>query len=222
MISIDTSTLQQLVQAASTANDAINEAMEILNRISSHNDWSCKEKDAINDYTTNNKKRARQLHENALSYFNAVKCISHDFETAETGISDMFSSVESLLAGVLQAAEGVASNVINGVQTGVSVVQSIMDKILGKDEGIQTPADIHWQNNPDSEIVPIGTPLPDIADIADIIDITEVIGNNDLWSRSDGFTPPGMQELLGDFSLHNFTEPIPMCRCSDIQMRIPE
>lgn len=203
MISIDTSTLQQLAQAAGTANDAIEQAMEILNRISSHNDWSCKEKDAINDYTTNNKKRARQLHENALSYLNAVKCITHDFENAETGISDMFSSVESLLAGVLQAAEGVVSNVIDGVQTGVSVVQSIMDKILGKTDVISTPADHYWAENPGSEIVPIGIS----------------VGENGYLDKHDFFLAPS---ILDEFALNNFTEPIPMCRCSDIQMYIPE
>ena len=216
MISIDTSTMQQLVQAASTANSAIDQAMEILNRISSHNDWACKEKDAINDYTTNNKKRARQLHENAQSFFNAVKCVSVDFETAETDISDMFSSVESLLAGVLQVAQGAVSNVIDGVQTGVSTVQSVLDTVLDK-IGIETPADSYWENHPDSEIVPIIGEIPSVGfPTGGLVPPTPF-----RYPKSDLNLFSNLAELES-FSLHNFTEPIPMCKCSDIQMWISE
>jgi len=197
MISIDTSTMQQLAQAASTANSAINQAMEILNRISAHNDWACKEKDAINDYTTTNKNRARQLHENAQSFFNAVKGVSVDFETAETGISNMFSSVESILAGVLQIAQNAVTNVVGGVQTGVTVVQTVMNQYLqGVSNGTIDPAP--------------GGAVPIIGSIP--------TGGSTIMAD---YLPSALGDLnpLADFTVHNMTEALPVCMFRDIKMQ---
>ena len=107
MISVDTSVMRNLVSAASTANDAINDAVEILSRISSHNDWQCKEKDAINDYTNTNKTKIRNLQENSNSFLNAISSAANEFEEAEKSILNMFSSVESILSGVLSFAGNV-------------------------------------------------------------------------------------------------------------------
>lgn len=101
MISIDTSIMRNLVVAATTANNAITDAMEVLNQISTHNDWACKEKDAINEYTNTNKNRIRQLQENSSSFLNAITGASTEFEATETSIVDMFSSVESIISNVL-------------------------------------------------------------------------------------------------------------------------
>ena len=76
MISIDTSIMRNLVIASTNANNAITDAMEVLNRISTHNDWACKEKDAINEYTNTNKNRIRQLQENSSSFLNASNMYS--------------------------------------------------------------------------------------------------------------------------------------------------
>ena len=101
MISIDTSIMRNLVTASTTANNAITDAMEVLNRISNHNDWACKEKDAINDYTNTNKNRIRQLQENSSSFLIAITGATTEFEETETSISDMFSSVESMISNIL-------------------------------------------------------------------------------------------------------------------------
>lgn len=101
MISIDTEIMRQLVSACSAANDSINEAVDVLNRVTTHNDWGCKERDSINEYTNQNKNRIRVLQEKSRSFLNALTLVSHDFEDAETSISDMFSSLESILGSVI-------------------------------------------------------------------------------------------------------------------------
>lgn len=101
MISIDTAIMRNLVTATSTANNAITDAMEVLNRISTHNDWACKEKDAINEYTNTNKNRIHQLQENSSAFLSAITGAATEFEETETSISDMFSSVESMISNIL-------------------------------------------------------------------------------------------------------------------------
>ena len=101
MISIDTAIMRDLVAASSIANNAITDAMEVLNRISTHNDWECKEKDAINEYTNTNKNRIRQLQENSYAFLNAITDATSEFEETEISILDMFSSVESIISSIL-------------------------------------------------------------------------------------------------------------------------
>ena len=101
MISIDTEIMRQLVSACSAANDSIDEAVDILNRVTSHNDWGCKERDSINEYTAQNKARIRALQEKSRSFLSVLTSVSHDFENAENSISDMFSTLEGLLGNLI-------------------------------------------------------------------------------------------------------------------------
>ena len=64
MISIDTDMLRQLAAAAKEANEAIENATLRLTAITEHRDWGCKEKNTINEYTVNNKKKIRILQDN--------------------------------------------------------------------------------------------------------------------------------------------------------------
>lgn len=101
MILIDTEIMRQLVFACSAANDSINEAVDVLERLTTHNDWGCKERDSINEYTNQNKIRIRALQEKSRNFLEALTLVSHDFENAESSISDMFSSLEALLGGAI-------------------------------------------------------------------------------------------------------------------------
>lgn len=117
MISLDTVIMRQLVAAASTANASITDAMTTLHSITTHNDWECRERDALNDYTTTNRNRIRALQENSSSFLAAISTAVAEFESTETSISDMFSSVETLLSGMFSvvgtAVGGIATQVIN-------------------------------------------------------------------------------------------------------------
>ncbi len=120
MLSIDTTIMRELTAASASANNAITEAVEALNRISSHNDWECKEKNAINEYTNTNKNRIRQLQENAAAFLTAITGATNDFETTETSISDMFSSVESMISSLLTIAPSITGVINSAVPTNIS------------------------------------------------------------------------------------------------------
>lgn len=110
MISIDTALLRELVSASSVANDAIDNAVDALNRVSTHNDWGCKEKYAINEYAITNRNKIKQLQENSREFLNVITQVSNEFETSENSIIDLFSSVESLLSGMLSIPVSVVTN----------------------------------------------------------------------------------------------------------------
>lgn len=115
MILIDTDIMRQLVRAAASANESINVAVDALNSITTHNDWGCKEKYSINEYTTNNKNKVRIIQENSRRFLSVITDVSTDFENTEENISNMFSSVESILANVIGITP--IATVINGTNT---------------------------------------------------------------------------------------------------------
>lgn len=117
MISIDTDIMKELVRATSTANDAIDEAVEVLNKITIHNDWGCKEKNSINNYTTSNKNKIKTLQEHSRSFLSILSSVSAEFENSENRIKDMFQSVESLLGKVFSTLTGGQTSAASGSQT---------------------------------------------------------------------------------------------------------
>lgn len=133
MISLDTVIMRQLVAAASTANASITDAMTTLHSITTHNDWECRERDALNDYTTTNRNRIRALQENSSSFLAAISTAVAEFESTETSISDMFSSVETLLSGMFSV---------------VSTVGNIATQVIVTPDITATPIGpwIPWEN----------------------------------------------------------------------------
>ena len=101
MIVIDTDILKQLVSAASSANQSISEAVNELNRIVSHDDWACKERTRINDYTVSNANRIKAIQNNANSFLSALSTVLGEFESTEDSISSLISGVDSTIADVL-------------------------------------------------------------------------------------------------------------------------
>lgn len=109
MISIDTTVMRDLVAVTKSANEAISNATDLLDRISTHNDWACKEKNAINDYTITNRKQIHTIQEDFAAFLNAISAATAEIEDSENSIADMFSSVESLLANILSIAPTIIS-----------------------------------------------------------------------------------------------------------------
>lgn len=136
MISIDTAVMRDLANVAANANNAITDAMDVLNRITTHNDWACKEKNAINDYTNTNKNRIRQLQENSASFLNAINGAAADFEQTETSISEMFSSVESMLANILSITVATPGVIGGPLQSGGSPLGEFPEALPTKMETI--------------------------------------------------------------------------------------
>lgn len=129
MISIDTEMMQQLVNGCSTANDAIEEAVASLMGVTSHKDWGCKEKTAIDEYTITNKKKVQELQECSTNFLRALRTVTHDFESAENTLADMASNVDasigeaiSIPSGINQSIHTIAGSIPN---TSPSIGQAI-------------------------------------------------------------------------------------------------
>ncbi len=101
LISIDPENVKNIALNAQRANADIDGAMQLLNQISAHNDWNCKERKQINEYTVQNKNKIHALKENSDDFLNAVQKTAQDFQDAEKNLSSIFESVEDAIKSVL-------------------------------------------------------------------------------------------------------------------------
>lgn len=99
-ISVDTDELYNVASIAKQANDALTDAMFHLNQVTTHNDWSCTERFAINEHILNNRKMIVNLHDASENFYNVLHQVAQDFDTKEKEISTWFSSVDEELATV--------------------------------------------------------------------------------------------------------------------------
>ena len=54
IIDVNPQTITEIAQTIANAYGEVEEAARILTSITQHNNWNCKERDAINDYTQSN------------------------------------------------------------------------------------------------------------------------------------------------------------------------
>ncbi len=101
VISIDTLIMKQLASAAASSNESVNDAVEALNRIAIHNDWGCKEKDAINDYSVANKNKIKQLQEHSRAFLNSVSQAADDFDKSENDVIGWGSGIDSIIGACI-------------------------------------------------------------------------------------------------------------------------
>ncbi len=126
MISLDTELMKQLVESCVTANNNIEDAVAALAGITSHNDWGCKEKTRIDEYTETNKQKIKQLQECSDSFLRVLREVTHDFESTEQSIADMASNVDASISGILT----VASAAVSGVKPELVTIGMTPEKIL--------------------------------------------------------------------------------------------
>lgn len=93
-IIVDTELMEKLASKAQIANDGVTEALELLNRVSLHYDWECKEKKAINEYTVNNKNKINKLHEKTDRYLRAVADSATEYVKTEFDICNSFNDLD--------------------------------------------------------------------------------------------------------------------------------
>ena len=79
------------------ANENIRQAAQLLMSITQHNDWSCKERDQINDYTTQNAKEIKEISEESENFTRAIGFASEGFRGQEKSVSESFDSIDGLL-----------------------------------------------------------------------------------------------------------------------------
>ena len=73
MISYDPETMKALVAACQTANDQLQKAQSLLDRIQSHGNWTCKEKNAIDERIGECRKQIGRMWDRQLSINKAGK-----------------------------------------------------------------------------------------------------------------------------------------------------
>lgn len=147
MIELDTDELRNAVSIAAKANEQLSEAMELLNAVAVHNDWTCPERNAINSNTIQNRARAESLRSDAQNFYNMIKYSADRFQELESEINSSFSNVDSALGSFLSlvpsgtaSAQADASGSVSGTVSQVlSDVQSNLSDMLG---GLKKGADI--------------------------------------------------------------------------------
>lgn len=137
MINLDTERLQDMMNLLQDANNSIDSAANKLMSITTHNGWACKERYIINDYAMDNRNLVKALQSDCSSFCAAAKSVADDFVETESGISQMFSSVEGALAQIL--ANPVASVVINASSVGAIASAVFSNGNGGTDGGVRAP-----------------------------------------------------------------------------------
>lgn len=110
IIELDTETLRQVTESARGASESVNTATEIMNRVTTHEDWACSERDLINEYITNNRRRIQELQTCADILYRAIASVLSQFESAQEETAASFGGVDSLISTVLSKTPGVISS----------------------------------------------------------------------------------------------------------------
>lgn len=106
MILLDTDQLKQLASAAASATEELESASRLLEQITTHADWGCKERETINDYISGNRKKMLVLLEDSRSFTGIIGQIAEQFVTEENSIIHLFDHLEDILGNILSIPPG--------------------------------------------------------------------------------------------------------------------
>lgn len=101
IMTINTDALRNVAASAKTANEAILDAMKLLESITVHDDWICVQREAIKEYTLANKKDSQTIHDNANSFYTAIETASQRFDETETTDAGKVNSIDEAIGSVL-------------------------------------------------------------------------------------------------------------------------
>lgn len=85
LLHIDTAVLRSAVSVAEQTNSSISDAASLLNQITVHEDWICKERDQIKQMTLANKQTAQDIENRAENFYKAIQNASQKFDEKEPG-----------------------------------------------------------------------------------------------------------------------------------------
>lgn len=100
IISIDTQKMGAIVAAANDVCVEIDACVSALLPVVEHNDWNCKERDAINDGITAVKGHVRQLQETTTSFANMVQRTADMFDAFELAVPNRYQALDTVLGTV--------------------------------------------------------------------------------------------------------------------------
>jgi len=134
----DIAVMAQLVAACQSANTEIVKAEQLVQQVRSHGDWTCKEKNVIDELMQECKTLVQRMREDQGSFLQVLKEVEGELNDTENSVSNLFSGVESILGKVL--AIPVAQTVAIGgglFGAGASAIRTkINDGLVNISEGI--------------------------------------------------------------------------------------
>ena len=102
LIDVNPDTLIQIAGTISGAYGAVEQVSGILRSITTHQDWTCRERDVINEYTVSNANTILKIDERMGNFSNVMKSVAEAFRSDEQSISQMTESVEGIIAVMKQ------------------------------------------------------------------------------------------------------------------------
>ena len=141
MLDINTDSLKQMASIAASANTEIEQAVELLNRISTHDDWCCSERFQIIEGIQECKKTASGIMDSSNGFLLAIKTVMDEFLEKESGISRLFESVEGVIKKTLEIV-ATSGSTISGepLSAVVTTDKFIIDPPMMKDP----PVPLEW------------------------------------------------------------------------------
>ena len=137
ILNIDTSILRSSVSVAQQANEAISEAASLLNAITVHEDWICRERDRIKEMTLANKQKAQQIQERSSSFYSAIQTASETFDSTEQDSCRRINGVDDIIGRISTVVPKISENVHGGSGSGSGInivdIQGMADMMTGKE-----------------------------------------------------------------------------------------
>ena len=121
VLNIDTSILRSSVSVAEQANTAITEASNLLNSITVHDDWVCRERDKIKEMTLSNRQNAQQIQERSSSFYSAIKTASEKFDTTEQDSCRRINGVDDSIGKITTVVPKITENIFGGSGSGADI-----------------------------------------------------------------------------------------------------
>ena len=131
IISIDTEVLSSVASLARSINEEISQISEIMKRVTTHDDWNCKERDSINEAIANNRSAQANLQEISEDFARSLTSISEQFLEAERTLPSKFQHIDSLIGQAvsirnnLNHNENVSDEVISVIRADIKLTNSM-------------------------------------------------------------------------------------------------
>ena len=127
MINVDTDALTALAKNMQAANEQITEAVQLLNRTTTHSDWGCRERVRIGEILTNNKKTIQILQERSEAFARAVTYAANEFVAVERDIAEVIGQNDAEISHIISIPSPV--KVIGGIGGNLNQIQKILNEI---------------------------------------------------------------------------------------------
>ena len=133
-ISIDLELAKSLADIAAAANESLVNGVNTLNRVTSHNDWTCKERTAINQQLEKCKQLSNEIYNCSQQYFAYIRQMTGEYDILFNSIPSKLRRSEQIIAKLMSVGTLVpivAPSVSVGDKLKMSTA-SIVDSVLAK------------------------------------------------------------------------------------------